>query len=217
RTEEDAITHSNIVTGLLVMGCIALGGAHALAANANGSDWPCVQRRVATVTSAQMWDGPDVDDLTQWRDNDEMKKLIARLISRRVPLDQATDAIAQFAAAQQPNERDQALKLLFAGLVDTTNNDRAIVIHGIERFQQRQKARAAEIERQDAALRQLKEQAASDEQARAQLAAAEDRHQWDVRVFTERQQSIPLACEVPVLIEQRLFELGRAIRTHMSE
>jgi hypothetical protein len=176
-----------------------------------------VQRRVATVTSAQMWDGPDVDELTQWRNNDEMKKLIALLVSRRIPLDQATDSIAQFAAAQRPNERDQALKLLFAGLVDTTNNDRAIVLHGIERFQQRQKARAAEIERQAAELRQLKEQAANDERARADLAAAEDRHNWDMRVFTERQQSLPLACEVPVVIEQRLFELGRAIRSHMSE
>jgi hypothetical protein len=192
-----------------------LGGLQAMAESAN--DWPCVQRRVATVTSAQMWDGPDVDDLTQWRDNDEMKKLIARLISRRIPLDQATDAIDQFAATELPDERDQALKLLFAGLVDTTNNDRAIVIHGIERFQQRQKARAAEIERQQAELRHLKEQATSDERTRAELKAAEERHQWDVRVFTERQQSIPVACEVPVLIEQRLFELGRAIRTHMSE
>jgi len=164
-----------------------------------------------------MWDGPDVDELTQWRNNDEMKKLIARLLSRRIPLDEATDAITQFAAAQRSDERDQALKLLFAGLVDTTNNDRAIVLHGIERFQQRQKARAAEIERQAAQLRQLKEQAANDEKARAELTAAEERHQWDVRVFTERQQSIPLACEVPVLIEQRLFELGRAIRSHMSE
>jgi hypothetical protein len=176
-----------------------------------------VQRRVATVTSAQMWDGPDVDELTQWRNNDEMKKLIALLVSRRIPLDQATDSIAQFAAAQRPNERDQALKLLFAGLVDTTNNDRAIVLHGIERFQQRQKARAAEIERQAAELRQLKEQAANDERARADLAAAEDRHNWDLRVFTERQQSLPLACEVPVVIEQRLFELGREIRSHMNE
>lgn len=215
--KEDVITHSSTITGLIAASAIALGGAQALAASANGADWPCVQRRVATVTSAQMWDGPDVDDLTQWRNNDEMKKLIAQLLSRRVPLDQATDSIAQFAAAQRSDEREQALKLLFAGLVDTANNDRAIVLHGIERFQQRQKARAAEIERQAAQLRQLKEQAASDERARADLAAAEERHQWDVRVFTERQQSIPLACEVPVLIEQRLFELGRAIRSHMSE
>jgi hypothetical protein len=214
---EDAITRTSTITGLIAASAIALGAAQALAASTNGPDWPCVQRRVATMTSAQMWDGPEVDDLTQWRNNDEMKKLIALLVSRRIPLDQATEAIAQFATAQQPNERDQALKLLFAGLVDTTNSDRAIVLHGIERFQQRQKARAAEIERQAAKLRQLKDQAASDERARAELTAAEERHQWDVRVFTERQQSIPLACEVPVLIEQRLFELGRAIRTHMSE
>ncbi len=88
---------------------------------------------------------------------------------------------------------------------------------GIERFQQRQRARAAEIERQGAALRQIKERAATDDQARAELAAAEDRYNWDVRVFSERQQSLPLACEVPVLIEQRLFELGRDIRQHMSD
>src|SRR5262245_27150254 len=172
-----------MITGLIAASVVALGGAQALAASANGADWPCVQRKIATVTSAQMWDGPDVDELSQWRNNDEMKKLIARLVSRRVPLDQATDAIAQFAAAQPPSERDQALKLLFAGLVDTTNNDRAIVIHGIERFQQRQKARAAEIERQAAELRRLKEQTANDEKARAELTAAEDRHNWDMRVF----------------------------------
>ncbi len=126
-------------------------------------------------------------------------------------------AIAQFAAAQPPDQRDDALKLLFAGLLNTVNSDRASVINGIERFQRRQKARAAEIERQGAVLRQLRERAASDETARAELTAAEERYNWDVRVFTERQQSLPLACEVPVLIEQRLFELGRAIRSHMND
>jgi hypothetical protein len=88
---------------------------------------------------------------------------------------------------------------------------------GIERFQQRQKGRAAEIERQGAVIRQLKERAASDEKARAELTVAEERYNWDVRVFSERQQSLPLACEVPVLLEQRLFELGREIRSRMSD
>jgi len=90
------------------------------------------------------------------------------------------------------------------------------VMSGIERFQRRQKARASEIERQGAELRQLKERSASDEKARAELATAEDKHNWDVRIFTERQQSLPLACEVPVVIEQRLFELAREIRGHMN-
>jgi hypothetical protein len=164
-----------------------------------------------------MWDGAPVDHLTQWRGDEEMTKLIAVLASRRVPLGQATAAIAKFAAVQPPDTRDEALKLLFAGLLSIVNSDRAVVMNGIERFQQRQKARAAEIERQGAAIRQLKERAASDEKARSELAAAEDRYNWDVRVFSERQQSLPLACEVPVLIEQRLFELGREIRARMSD
>jgi hypothetical protein len=194
-----------------------LGAAPALAADPANPDWPCIQRKVATLTSVQMWDGPAVDDLAGWRDHDDVRKVIAVLASRRVPLQQAVEAVARFADAQPPDKRDDALKLLFAGFLDAVNNDRAAVMNGIERFQKRQRGRAAEIERQGAALRQLRERAASDQNARSELAAAEDKYQWDVRVFTERQQSLPLACEVPVLIEQRLFELGREIRSRMND
>jgi len=210
------VAYSNAV-GLLAAGIIGLGGPSALAAEAANPDWPCTQRKVATLTSAQMWDGPAVDDLTAWRDNEEMGKLIAVLVSRRVPLEQAAASITQFAAAQPQDKRDDALKLLFAGLLSTVNTDRATVMNGIERFQRRQRTRAAEIEQQGAVLRQLKERVASDEKARAELTAAEDQYNWEVRIFTERQQSLPFACEVPVVIEQRLFELAREIRAHMNE
>ena len=188
-----------------------------LAADTDHPDWPCIQRKVERLTSAQMWDGPAVDGITGWRDNVEIERLAAVLGSRRVPLEQAAAAIAQFSDAQTPEKRDNALKLLFAALVTAMNNDRAVVMRGIERFQQRQKARAAEIQRESAALRQLKERAEYDENARSEAAAAEERYNWDVRVFVERQQSLPLACEVPVLIEQRLFEFGREIRSRMNE
>ena len=211
------MAHSNAAFCLFAASMIACVAPIAHAADAANPDWPCIQRKVATLTSVQMWDGPDVDDLTQWSSNEETKKLVTILVNRRVSLEQAAASIAQFAEAQPQDKRDEALKLLFAGLLSTVNTDRATVMNGIERFQRRQKARAAEIERQDAVLRQLKERAAADENARAELTAAEDRHNWDIRVFTERQQSLPLACEVPVVIEQRLFELGREIRTHMSE
>jgi hypothetical protein len=211
------MTSSTTIIGLIAASIIALAAPRAIAADPANPDWPCVQRKVAMLSSAQMWDGADVDDLTQWRDSEETTKLIALLASRRVPLEQAAAAIARFAASQPPDKRDDALKLLFAGLISTVNSDRAVVISGIERFQQRQKARAAEIERQGAALRQLRERAASDDKARAELAAAEERYNWDVRVFTERQQSLPLACEVPVLLEQRLFALGREIRARMND
>ena len=207
---------SNTVVSMITASVIALGAPRALAADATSADWPCVQRKVAKLTSAQMWDGAPVDDLTKWRDNEEITKLIVVLDSRRVSLEQATAAIARFAAAQPQERRDEALKLLFAGLLNTINSDRAVVMSGIERFQQRQKARAAEIERQGTAIQELKERAVNDEKARAELAAAEDRYNWDVRVFSERQQSLPLACEVPVLVEQRLFALGREIRSRMN-
>ena len=206
-----------IVVSLLAVGIVACGAPITHAADPTNPDWPCIQRKVVTLTSAQMWDGPAVDDLTGWRDNEEMTKLIAVLVSRRVPIEQAAAAIAQFASAQLQDKRDEALKLLFAGLLSTINTDRAAVMNGIERFQRRQRARAAEIEREGAVLRQLKERATSDEKARAELTTAEDKYNWDVRVFTERQQSLPLACEVPVIIEQRLFELAREIRSHMNE
>jgi hypothetical protein len=202
---------------MITASVIALGAPQAFAAEATSADWPCVQRKVTKLTSAQMWDGAPVDDLTKWRDNEEITKLIAVLASRRVSLEQAAAAIARFAAAQPQERRDEALKLLFAGLLSTINSDRAVVMSGIERFQQRQKARAAQIERQGTAIRELKERAVNDEKARADLATAEDRYNWDVRVFSERQQSLPLACEVPVLIEQRLFALGREIRSRMND
>jgi hypothetical protein len=181
------------------------------------ADWPCIQHKVAKLTSAQMWDGPPVDGLEQWRDNQEISKLIPTLTDRRVSLEQATAAIDAFAAAQPQEKRDEALKLLFAGLLATVNADRAVIMSGIERFQKRQRARATQIEKQGEAIRRLREKAASDEKARADLAGAEDRYNWDVRVFTDRQHSLPLACEIPVLIEQRLFALAREIRARMHD
>jgi hypothetical protein len=181
------------------------------------ADWPCIQHKVAVLTSAQMWDGPAVDDDEAWRDNAEIVKLIPMLSSRRVPMEEATAAIERFAAAQPKEKRDEALKQLFAGLLKTVNADRAVVMSGIERFQKRQRARAEQIQREGEVIRQLREKAEKDEKARAEVTAAEDRYNWDVRVFTERQQSLPLACEVPVTIEQRLFELAREIRARMHD
>jgi hypothetical protein len=207
---------SKLLAGSMA-GAIACAIAPGLAADATDRDWPCVQRRVATLTAAQIWDGGDVEGLSQWRNDERIQELLPILASRRVPIEDAAAAIARFADAQPQDRRDDALRQLFAGLLSIVNADRAVVMSGIERFYDRQRARAAEIERQGAGIRQLKERAAVDERARADLAAAQEKYDWDVRVFTERQQSLPLACEVPVVIEQRLFALGREIRARMND
>jgi hypothetical protein len=224
RSITSSMVKSAVPVIALLAAALATGGAHgAEPANpvvppvASNADWPCIQHKVAVLTSAQMWDGPPVDDEEAWRDNAEIVKLIPMLSSRRVPMEQATAAIESFAAAQPKDKRDAALKQLFAGLLKTVNADRAVVMSGIERFQKRQRGRAEEIQRQGEAIRQLRKTAGTDEKARTEVAAAEDRYNWDVRIFTERQQSVPLACEVPVMIEQRLFELAREIRARMQD
>ena len=178
------------------------------------SDWPCIQHKVDKLSSAQMWDGPPVDDLTEWREDKTIEKLVPVLTSRRVSIEDAGKAIDEFVHSLPEDQRNKGLMLLFAAVLDATNRDRAVVMAGIERFQRRQRERAAAIEKQSAELRDLR---ASNDVSPAKLAEAEQAYNWAVRVFTERQQSIPIACEVPVLIEQRLFAIAREIRARMTE
>ena len=184
-------------------------------------DWPCVQHKVMTLTAVQMWDGPPVDDIKGWNDNDEIRKLIPGLVSRRASVEAAGAAIKAFAEKQPADKRDASLTLLFAGVLDAINTERRGIIDGIERFQRRQVARALELQRQGSEIFKMKGQAAKAEGAAAddakkKVAEAEERYTWDARVFQERQRNVPLACEIPVLIEQRIFELAREIRSHMK-
>jgi len=58
-------------------------------------------------------------------------------------------------------------------------------------------------------LRELQDTLGGDERKLDELA---NRIDWDTRIFEERRKTISYACEVPVLIEQRLFALARAIQ-----
>jgi hypothetical protein len=40
---------------------------------------------------------------------------------------------------------------------------------------------------------------------------------WDTRIFNERRASLSYICELPRLVEQRLFALGRAIAAEMPD
>ena len=55
-----------------------------------------------------------------------------------------------------------------------------------------------------------------DKEYQAVMSALQEKFDWNARVFKERQDNIPLACEIPVEIEQRAFAVGRTIRFHMS-
>ncbi len=176
------------------------------------SDWPCVQRKVMTLTSTQIWDGPPVEELSGWESDAEIQRLIPILASRRVPEEEAAKEIKKYAESLPEAERDQKLTLLFAGLLSEINRNRTAVVNGIETFQKRQRLRATELEREGVEIAALKDKNLSEEE----MTKATELYNWNARIFQERQRNIPLACEIPVLIEQRIFALGREIRTHMK-
>lgn len=187
---------------------VAAGATAAQEPERIDTDWPCVQRKVPTLTPAAVWTGPAIDEADDWRADDEVRQLVDLLSQRRVPQDEAVATINSFAEELPIEERPARLTLLFYGLFETMNAERSEIIEGIERYAKRQKALVQKIREEKAKV------AASPVGTTSE---AEQRLQWDLRVFEERRQSLPYICEVPRLVEQRLFALGRAIASAIPD
>ena len=98
---------------------LILGGAPALAADAENPNWPCEQAFVSEVSAAVVWDGPSVEGLEgQWESDPEISGLVVRLTARGTDTADDEPLIETFAAAQPPADRDARLTLLFAGVLE---------------------------------------------------------------------------------------------------
>jgi hypothetical protein len=213
---------SGLIALLLTVAAVPIAQAQAQGTARTGGpkadpDWPCIQRKVPTLSAGQMWDGPDLTALKGWDDDPAIKALIPKLESRRTPSDQIGKLLDDYVSGLPADQRDAKLALLFAGTLDAINRDRAVVMSGIERFERRQKELAKQIEDQDRTLVDLRKAARSDASLQPKATEADEKNNWDIRVFTERQQSITYACEVPQMIEQRAFDVAREIRQRMAQ
>jgi hypothetical protein len=180
-----------------------------LAADPRFPDWPCAQIKVPDISVAAVWAGPAIDDADDaWQQDPAIKDNVTRLAARRTSLDDAQKTIADFITGDAA-QRQQKAKGLFAGLFKTLNDERSEVMSGIERFFRQHKAFAEKIRAETMELRDLHDAPARDQAKADELIS---RVEWDTRIFEERRKTIGYACEVPVLIEQRLFALARAIQ-----
>jgi hypothetical protein len=183
------------------------------AADPRYPDWPCMQPKVPQMSIAAMWDGPAIADVgNSWEDDPKIKDLVARLAARRTPLDTAEKAIADFITGNTAEKQDKAKKL-FAGLFDTLSLQRSEVMNGIERVARNEKDLADKIRSDVAELRELEDKP---EQDQSKINALATQVEWSTRIFEDRRRSIPYICEVPTIIEQRVFALGRAIRQSLD-
>ena len=84
---------------------------------------------------------------------------------------------------------------------------------GVERITRKQKALAAKIRADALELRTLQDTAERDQTKVDELA---NQVAWSTRIFEDRRKTINYVCEVPGLIERRLFSLARAIQQSLE-
>jgi Spy/CpxP family protein refolding chaperone len=179
------------------------------AADPRSPDWPCVQVKVPDVSVAAVWDGPLIEQAAAtWRDDPEIKDLVTRLAARRTPMEEAQKRIAEFLTGDAATKADKG-KRLFAGLFETLNSQRTEIMNGLERLARSEKELAEQIRSNTSALHDLRDKSPPDQSKIDELAS---RVEWNMRVFEDRRKSIRYACELPVIIEKRLFALSRAIQ-----
>jgi hypothetical protein len=179
------------------------------AADPRYPDWPCAQIKVPEVSVAAVWAGPTIDDVgNAWEQDPVVRDMVARLAARRTPIEEAQKAIENFIIGDAV-ERQRKAKPLIAGLFTALNRERSEVMNGLERFYRHQKSFAEKIRAETSNLRNLQDSADRDQVKIDELANSVA---WDTRIFEERRRTITYACEVPVLIERRLFTLARDIQ-----
>lgn len=203
--------------GLILRVGIVVAGfalcAPSYAADPRYPDWPCAQAKVPELSVVAMWGGPPLDDATKaWKDDPKVTDLVPRLAARRTPIEDAEKSVAEFVTGTAP-ERERKAKLLFAGLFERLNGERTEVMDGIERVARRQKDLADKIKSDVSALHSAQDEAKPDQAKIDELAKQVE---WSTRIFDDRRKSIRYVCEVPPLIERRLFALGRAAQQAME-
>jgi hypothetical protein len=195
---------------------VLCAGLHSVshAADPRYSDWPCVQAKVPEISVAAVWDGPPIEPAADtWQSDSAIKDMVAQLAARRTSMEEAQKSIAEFLTGDAAAKADKG-KRLFAGLFETLNNERSEVINGLERLARSEKALAEQIKSDVSALHELQDQSPPDQSKIGELAS---RVEWSTRIFEERRRSIRYACEVPVIIEKRLFALSRTIQQTVEQ
>jgi hypothetical protein len=200
---------------------LAGGLSPSLADEPKKDEWPCVYRKVPILSAATIWDGPEIKDTTSWHGDEKIRTLSQYLVSRRIKEEDAEAAIKKYAADLPADQRDAKLTMLFSAVLARTNDDRKVVMSGIERFHKRQMERAKEIEGEGLQLPAENEMGLTDESAGpagqiSELSSKEEKYKWEIRTFQEKQANIPIACEIPQLIDQRAGDIARAIRAEMK-
>ncbi len=179
--------------------------------------WPCEQPERPEISLGSVWQGPDPSAAeATWRGIPAVEALVSQVGPRRLPQDEAVAAIHRFAAGYA-DEKDRSAMLIqvFAGLFDTMGKERGEIIRGIRHFNHRQDALSQRIEAGWKAIDAL-DPNSTDPAVAQQRIGLQEAIDWDSRIFDDRQRLLPEICQQPIVIEQRLYALARAVQQDLG-
>ena len=206
------------IASCVVLTAMAMGWTEpAFSLDPRYPDWPCQQLKVPEISIASVWNGPPIEAIDTTKPADpKQAELVARLAARRTPIEDARKLIADYLAGTGEEKQEKA-KGLFAALYSTLNGQRDQVMSGIERFSRKQKGMAAEIREKAQKMREVQDQQKDKQDSDpAQSTEIASELAWQTRIFEDRRRSTSYICDVPVLIEKRLFDLGSAIQADLN-
>jgi len=193
---------------------IAWLGVAALALGAAGPptdpDWPCVQRLVPSLTAGTLWGGHDATG--DWRADPQISAVVAAVSPRGISAQNGAARLDRFVATVPSADRPAQLALVFAGLVDETNLQRAQVIDRLRGIARRQRTLTELASRITTELRAL--------QADAPVAQREEivsRRAFLIREYEDIERTIRYACEVPVQMEAKLGTLAQTLQRGITD
>jgi hypothetical protein len=184
-------------------GVIATPATAARSANTD-ANWPCQQVKVADLSVAAFWNGATVET--------QVSALVDLITQRRMPLEEAQQRVVDFAKSAG-DHRTLRLLAVFTGVFEVLNGERGKVIEGLDRFGDRQKSLAASLRQEGEALRAAQVIVPPDD---ARVADLTKQILWDTQVFESRRTSLRFACDVPSIIEQRLYGISQTIQQQMN-
>ena len=171
-------------------------------------DWPCQQRLVPRLAAAAYWNGP-LDMQGDWQADPEVADLVRHLSPRRVTTEEGLAAIANLAKTAS-QDRPHRLALVFRGLLEETDRERARLIEQLTQMGRRQRALADLVARLADELNSVPLDATG--AAADKRVDLQQRHDFTARNFEEIQRTIRYACETPVELDARLGAWARALQ-----
>lgn len=201
----------NVIAAALLL---ATAGPALSAAN-NDPDWPCIQRKVPELSFGQIWTGAELPaSAKDWSQDRRISELVEELAARRLPIADAQQQIKEFAADLPADQMDDRLAKLVQGLFEHMDHERSEVMSGIGRYARNQLELAARLRKEASEVDAMRGKPDANVN---EIAARTDRLTWETRVFEERVQSLTYVCEVPTLIEQRLYALAKTVNEILKE